>query len=254
METLFTKWLIERGLQRSAKNYASAINNISKHYSESTGQLINIYQIQDPNVIIEIVNDYKQTGRFSEYGYEHHGRYRAAMNRYAEFFLERSNISDQDNTLVKITEEMEDIEVAGKSMTSTSNNLNNEEITSILTYERDLQTSFCMDYFRYFPDYHIFNRKLNGVEYPINGKRIDVLLENKSTKDLLIVELKSGIANFKAFGQLSMYLGMIRERFQDVLVKGLAAEFDDSIIYAARTNSDIKLMKYKINLSLEETE
>ena len=190
MERLFTNWLIERGNPGASKNYSTAINNISRHYSENTGQSINIYQIQDPNIIIEIANDYKQTGRFSEFGYEHHGRFRAAMNRYAEFFLQRSNLSNQDNTFNNPLEDLEAIEAFGNNRISINNNSTKEEVASILTYERDLQTSFCMDYSMYFPDYHIFNGKVNGIEYPINGKRIDVLLENKSTKDLLIIELK----------------------------------------------------------------
>lgn len=261
MEELFQKWLMKRGNKGAAINYPPAINIISTHYSRNTGTYVNIYDLKDPNKIIQISKDYQQKGRFSEFGYEHHGRYRAAMNRYAEFFLESSN---KDNSGINLNDDsgkeheilqpqIDDYISDSDEVLQTENNNSN---LNTLTYERDLQSSFIMDFKSFFPDYEVYNGERSGVEYPINGKRIDVLLQNIENKNLLIIELKSGLANYKVFGQISMYLGMVNEKFPDNEVDGIiiAADFDDSIRYSVKTNPKIKLMRYKISLELEEEE
>jgi hypothetical protein len=261
MEELFQKWLIKRGNNGAAINYPPAINIISTHYSRKSGTLVNIYQLKDPNQIIQISKDYQQSGRFSEFGYEHHGRYRAAMNRYVEFFLERSN-SDVSTEIVdedSIVDYSSTGILFGDYSSGVDNQQNMEDSNrniNTLTYERDLQSSFVMDFNRFYPDYEVYNGERNGVEYPINGKRIDVLLQNIENKNLLIIELKSGLANYKVFGQISMYLGMLKEKFPDNDIEGviIAAEFDDSIRYSVQTNPKIKLMRYRISLELEEDE
>jgi hypothetical protein len=40
-------------------------------------------------------------------------------------------------------------------------------------------------------------------------------------QSLLAIELKSGVADFKVFGQMSMYVGLLKQRFPDKEVKGL---------------------------------
>lgn len=261
MEALFQKWLMNRGNKGAAINYPPAIDIISTHYSRNTGTLVNIYQITDPNRIIQISKDYQQKGRFSEFGYEHHGRYRAAMNRYAEFFLEHSNsdVSTHGMNEVYEVDNISDENQLGEYTSDAEDLLESEDTIrniNTLTYERDLQSSFVMDFARFYPDYEVYNGERSGVEYPINGKRIDVLLQNVENKNLLIVELKSGLANYKVFGQISMYLGMLKEKFPNNDIEGviIAAEFDDSLRYSVKTNPKIKLMRYRISLELEEDE
>jgi putative transposase len=43
----FKNWLIDRGNSGAAQSYPGAINKISNHYSENTGEYINIYTLRD---------------------------------------------------------------------------------------------------------------------------------------------------------------------------------------------------------------
>jgi len=102
-----------------------------------------------------------------------------------------------------------------------------------------------------FPNYQIFGFENEGIEYLIGGKRIDILLE-KTNGDLLAVELKSGIANFKVFGQVSMYLGLLMEKFPEREIKGCinAGKIDDSLKNASRITKLVELMTYTMKLEL----
>jgi hypothetical protein len=81
----FKNWLIMCGKGGAALNYPKAIDLISQHYTRETGTQTDIYAITDQQKISEIVHDYSQSGRFSNFGYEHHGRFRAAIIQYSNF-------------------------------------------------------------------------------------------------------------------------------------------------------------------------
>lgn len=87
MEELFRAWLIARGYSAvgAASSYPSAILQISQHYSTETGRVTDIYAITDQATLSQIAHDYSQAGRFSEFGYQQHSRFRAAIARYSEF-------------------------------------------------------------------------------------------------------------------------------------------------------------------------
>ena len=239
MEEKFRSYLIKLGLKGAPNNYPQAINLISEHYSSQTGKYINIYAIRDANQLKTIVDAYGQSGKYSEYGYSHHGRYRAAIKKYFEFF-EHQNI-DVDET---------DIERGFEN-----HELIDEEtiVESVFTYERDLQNSLCLDIDSLFPDYRIFGENNEGIEYSIKGKRIDVLLIHRETEDLLAIELKSGVADFKVFGQISMYLGLLKNKFPNKGVKGIiiAGIIDDSLSYACATSNLVEVKTYKMKLQLD---
>jgi RecB family endonuclease NucS len=118
---------------------------------------------------------------------------------------------------------------------------------TVESYEKDLKNSMVSQIDELFPEYKIFGENNEGVEYPIDGKRIDILLE-KSNGTLLAIELKPGIANYKVFGQTSMYLGLLMEKFPQREVRGciVAGEIDSTLKSAAKTTSMIKLKTYKL--------
>jgi len=80
------------------------------------------------------------------------------------------------------------------------------------------------------------------------------LLENKTQNQLIAIELKAGIAKHEAFGQISMYLGLLKKEFPQKNIKGviIAGKIDDSLKYAVTTNENIKIMEYKMELSINE--
>lgn len=235
MEERFKSWLIQQGYSESgaAYSYSRAIPAISDHYSKETGENTDIYSITEQTKISAISHDYSQAGRFSEFGYQQHGRFRAAIARYSEFFVHSYDNASDDAAVV-------DVQLP-------------EAITSF-AYEKDLQTTLCAQISELFPEYRIYGEGNVGVEYPIGGKRIDVLLEHSERKDLLIVELKSGRADFKVFGQISMYMGLVKREFPERNVKGIvvAGAIDDSLKYACETNPDVSMKLYRMSIELED--
>jgi len=93
-----------------------------------------------------------------------------------------------------------------------------------------------------------------GVEYSIGGKRIDVLLEHLGSKNLLVVELKSGMADYKVFGQIAMYMGLLQKQFLNKEISGVivAGSIDDGLRYACETTSRISLKIYRMSIELED--
>lgn len=231
---MFKNWLLKRGNKGAANSYPKAIHMISEHYSEKTGTQINIYKITDQRKISELAHDYSQSGKFSEFGYEQHGRFRAAMKRYSDFFVQ-SRGEEQD---IEPLEENEDI----------------IESTNNFAYEKDLQTTLCSQISELFPGYKIYGGLSIGVEYSIGGRRIDVLLEHENEDNLLIVELKSGGADFKVFGQISMYIGLLQRQFPEKNISGVivAGNIDESLVQACETSEKIFLKTYRMSIELED--
>ena len=243
MEQKFRNWLIGRGYSETGAAYAypRAIHSISEHYSEQTGEQIDIYSITNQNEISQLAHDYSQAGKYSEFGYKTHSLYRAAIARYSEFFVYKNGDTSH-------TPDIESIEERNNGMES-------EPVSSQtnFAYERDLQTTLCAQISELFPDYKIFGGQNQGVEYSIEGRRIDVLLEHIESGNLLVVELKSGVADFKVFGQISMYIGLLQKQFANKSISGVivAGTIDASLRQACEITDKIELKIYRMNIELE---
>ena len=237
METMFKNWLLKRGNKGAANSYPKAIHLISKHYSEKTGTPTDIYKITDQRKISELAHDYSQSGKFSGFGYEQHGRFRAAMGRYSDFFVQ-SRGEEQSEEYDEPSDHEKDI----------------DESTNNFAYEKDLQTALCSQITELFPGYKIYGGLSIGVEYSIGGRRIDVLLEHESEESLLVVELKSGGADFKVFGQISMYIGLLQRQFPEKNISGVivAGSIDESLVQACETSERISLKTYRMSIELED--
>lgn len=235
MQERFKQWLLHSGKSdNTAYSYSTSINNISKHYSQETNQNIDIYTVNDINVLNEINRSYSQSGKFSDFGNKGKGTKRNAIARYVEFFTQsKTSHTSEPSTHEPPAEE--------------SDNQN-------FSYERDLQISLCSQITDLFPGYRIFGSKSEGIEYTINNRRIDVLLEHTETNELLAVELKSGEADYRVFGQISMYLGILQEKFPSREVKGIivAGSIQDSLKQAASITEKIQLRTYLMKLELEK--
>ena len=236
METMFKGWLLKRGNKGAANSYPKAIHLISKHYSENSGTPTDIYKITDQNKISKLAHEYSQSGKFSKFGYEQHGRFRAAMGRYSDFFVQ-SRGEEQSEEYDEPLDNKNDI----------------VESTNNFAYEKDLQTALCSQITELFPNYKIYGGLSIGVEYSIGGRRIDVLLEHENEDSLLVVELKSGGADFKVFGQISMYIGLLQRQFPEKNISGVivAGSIEESLVQACETSEIISIKTYRMSIELE---
>ncbi len=239
METEFYNYLINIGrTQNTARGYKNAINRISQDYSQNINQQINIYQIQEQNIISEISQQYSQGGEYANAGNNGRGTWRSAIARYSEFFANRGNIAILENNTVN---------------EANIENINQEEQINF-AYERDLQKTLCAQITELFPSYKIYGENNQGIEYSIDNRRIDVLLEHIENNNLLVVELKSGDADYRVFGQISMYIGLVQEKFPDKEVSGviISGSIHESLQQACVTTDRIELKVYRMKLELEE--
>jgi hypothetical protein len=242
----FAKWFRPKK-PKSYTNWDERLDEIKEAYFASFGN--NVFEIDTDNIdlsINEIKSNMEKRDSISDTTFAvfnkkmSNGIPQAILNKWLILFLENYQyLLDNDYIVNKTNDDIDKIEV--------KNNFR---------YENDLQNSLISQVEELFPDYKIYGEKGEGIEYSIGGRRIDLLLEHKNKNDLLALELKAGIADFKVFGQISMYLGLLMEEFGDRKINGIiiAGEINDSLIKAALTNKNIKLMKYKMELLLNGVE
>ncbi len=249
MKEKFYQWMgkHENKKPNTAYAYKNSIDKISKHYSENDGNKIDIYYIKDIRLLESIAYDYSKKGKYSSFGDGGNGTIRNAISTYVRFSKnkEGNDISDFVNNYTDYKEPME-----------FTNEVIEEEGSDEIAfaYERDLQKSLISQVSLLFPDYKIFGEHKEGIEYLIETKRIDLLLEKKIDKSLLAIELKSGLADYKTFGQLSLYIGLLMKSFPGRKISGIiiAGEIDQTLQVASLTNHLIALKTYKMNITLND--
>lgn len=262
MEVEFTRWLNESGNDWAVPSYPELVSRISRHYSEQTGSKVNIYELTDYRALKNLQKLYGKNGKFCNIGEELEGAVKSALSYYIRFYSQQQ-AQKQNKALMKAvedycndtkTDEMQDYCSQQNSMLPQSQAIQLSAFSMNFAYEKDLQQTLCMQVSELFPGYDIFGGVEVGIEYPIGSRKIDVLLEKTDDKSLLIVELKAGLADYKVFGQISMYLGLIKRKFSERSVEGviIAGEIEESLVQAAETNSAIKLMTYQMDLKLED--
>jgi len=103
----FEKWLADRYENSTVDSYKSAINTISRHYSQQTNKRIELYTINDIIFINGLVREYGIGGKYQEIGEKGHGTVRAAIAAYARFLehkklgynsqFEKKDLPKEDN-------------------------------------------------------------------------------------------------------------------------------------------------------------
>jgi len=244
----FSEYLykIENKKKQVSYNYSIAIDRLSKHFSDQKKERFDFYEDLSIDTFEAILKLYNRGGQFEMEGDYGNGTNRAAINALGRFknFLLENDIADL------ITNEITDYE-SDKLVEEDEGLI--PQVSNLFSYEKDLKRIVIEQVEVLFPGYEIFEGIENGVEYLIKSKRIDILLSNKN-KDFLIVELKAGKAKFEVFGQISMYIGLLQEKFPNNKIDGciIANEIDKSLEYAVKTNIQVKLKTYSMQLSLQD--
>ncbi len=96
-----------------------------------------------------------------------------------------------------------------------------------------------------------------GRQYPTDVGTIDVLCKNQN--DYVLVELKKGRTSDQVVGQISRYIGWVKEFIAEgsQRVRGIIIvhDFDPKLKYAVRAHDSLQLKYYEIQLKfIDETE
>lgn len=94
--------------------------------------------------------------------------------------------------------------------------------------------------------------KRNGVEYPIDEGRIDILAVDRENK-FVVIELKVSRGRNKTVGQLLYYMGWVDDHLAKGPCRGMiiAREISDDLVVAVQRVPGVSLFRYRISASVE---
>ena len=92
----------------------------------------------------------------------------------------------------------------------------------------------------------------SGIEYPVEGGRIDILAVDKN-ENLVVIELKLSQGRNKVLGQLLYYMGWVDANLSNVPCRGIviASEISKELATAVSRAPGVKLYIYKMSFSVE---
>ena len=96
---------------------------------------------------------------------------------------------------------------------------------------------------------------IGGLEFPVGGRRIDILAVSKEN-DLVVIELKVSRGYDRVVGQLLRYVGWVSENLaeEDQAVRGaiVARSISDDLLLACRSLPQVQLLEYELLVQLHQ--
>ncbi len=97
--------------------------------------------------------------------------------------------------------------------------------------------------------------ELRSQQYKTDIGRIDILAQDKKTKQYVVIELKKNQTSDDTVGQLTRYMGWLEEhKTSGKPTKGIiiVAQYDKRLYYALKKLKDVEVYLYKVDFKLEE--
>ena len=133
----------------------------------------------------------------------------------------------------------------------------NEDKTEF-AYEKDLQNFLSRNLNLIEPGLHLFeDEEINGIEYPVGGRYIDILALDKEN-NFVVIELKVSKGYDRVVGQLLRYVSWIK-KYQaepEQSVRGIivAREISVDLSLACENLSGVELFEYQLSITLSKIE
>ena len=166
----------------------------------------------------------------SSWGERECGHYLKVKDRYEEFLLDRN---------IEIREVSDD-EEEGQQFLAES------DLRNVLAANLE-----CIE-----PGLRLFKEgERDGVEYPIQSGRIDILAVDNDNR-FVVIELKLSRGREKAVGTLLYYIGWVDRNLGRGPCRGMivAKEMSDEITLAVQRLPDVSLLRYRLSMSVETME
>ena len=130
------------------------------------------------------------------------------------------------------------------------------EYDTAFAYEEDLKNYLAKNLEIIEPGLKLFEEDgINGVEYEVNGRFIDILAVDKN-KNFVVIELKVSKSYDRVIGQLLRYKNWIQKELANAgqVVRGIiiASELSDDLKIACMGLPNIKLYEYELSVKLFE--
>jgi hypothetical protein len=92
-----------------------------------------------------------------------------------------------------------------------------------------------------------------AVEYPIDGRRIDILAQDNAGTPV-VIELKVSRGHERTIGQALYYRAKIKEKFKadKVRIVIVALEVSEELRFAAKEVSDVSLFEYSLSMTVKQ--
>ena len=92
----------------------------------------------------------------------------------------------------------------------------------------------------------------NGIEFPVDGGRIDLLAIDQNNK-FVVIELKLSQGRNRTLGQLLYYMGWVDKHLGEGPCRGLivANEIDEQLSIAVSRVAGVSLAKYRMSFAIE---
>lgn len=92
----------------------------------------------------------------------------------------------------------------------------------------------------------------HGVEFPVDGGRIDILAMDRNGKPV-VIELKLSKGRNRAIGQLLYYMGWIDQNLGKGRSRGIivARDIPDDLVLATQRATGVSLYRYRVSMSVE---
>ena len=98
--------------------------------------------------------------------------------------------------------------------------------------------------------------ELKSQQYRTSIGIIDILAKDKENGNYVVIELKRNQTSDDTIGQVTRYMGWVKENLNDDNVKGIivAGSYDERLNYAQSMLPNIEVFLYEVNFNLKSYE